>query len=204
MRAYQDALVGTPMTVTKNSYEAKYLGLDDLDLFTTLAEDHNISVTAHDIAHLIDTKRQRYNELIGRRDVIFSGARKCIERLAGEVVLGIASGAIHQEIEDILTGAGLRVYFSTIVAADDVTHSKPDPETYKLAIELLSETLGRPPSPTGFVAVEDSTWGITSAKSAGLPCIGVATTYGPDSLTNASLVVSNLNDIDVRTLQTLT
>ena len=67
-------------------------------------------------------------------------------------------------------------------------------------MELLSAALGRPPSPSGFVAIEDSRWGIEAATAAGLPCVGITTSYGQEALPGAALVVSRLAEVDRKAL----
>jgi HAD superfamily hydrolase (TIGR01509 family) len=57
--------------------------------------------------------------------------------------------------------------FAAIVAGDDVTHSKPHPEPYERAAELLEV------SPHDCIAIEDSEPGIASAVAAGAVVIGV-------------------------------
>jgi len=203
LQAFQDVLDQTPMSLSKEAYESTYLGYDDIGVFTQLAQDQDIVVSSDEISELIARKGKRYTQLVESRDVIFPEARTCLERLSGNCELGIASGALHQEIETILRASSLRSYFTTIVAADDVKHSKPEPDTYRLAIELLCLAMGRPPSPNGFVAIEDSLWGIQSAHAAGLPCIAVTTTYTEDRLTVANQIVPSLVDIDITTLETL-
>src|ERR1043166_269871 len=44
--------------------------------------------------------------------------------------LGIGSAAIRFNIDFVLDGLNIRKYFDAIVSADDVSHSKPDPETW--------------------------------------------------------------------------
>src|SRR6267142_53213 len=50
--------------------------------------------------------------------------------MAAEMPRGIASGARHDEIDEILRAGGLREPFSVIVGADDVPRTKPDPAPY--------------------------------------------------------------------------
>lgn len=68
--------------------------------------------------------------------------------------------------------------FDVIVAGDDVTHSKPHPEPYLRAAELLKA------DPAQCVALEDSPPGLASAVAAGVITIGVplhvAIEPGPD------------------------
>ena len=203
LQAYQDVLRNRGMPLSGEDYEARYLGFDDVGVFTTIAADLGFALDRGELERLIEVKGRRYTELVAAGDVVFPDAPACIERLAGDLVLGIASGALHQEIEDILSAAGLRGHFSAIVAADDVERAKPAPDGYARAVELLSAELGRSPSPAGFVAIEDSRWGIEAAVAAGLPCVGVTTTYDAGALTGAAAIVSRLADIDHRSLAAL-
>ncbi len=57
--------------------------------------------------------------------------------------------------------------FDVIVAGDEVTHSKPHPEPYLRAAELLEVAAH------DCVAIEDSKPGLESAAAAGAVCIGV-------------------------------
>lgn len=59
------------------------------------------------------------------------------------------------------------VGFDTVVSGDDVTNSKPHPESYLTAAERLGVDIG------ACVAIEDSPPGLASAGSAGATTIGV-------------------------------
>jgi HAD superfamily hydrolase (TIGR01509 family) len=61
-----------------------------------------------------------------------------------------------------LKESGLDDIVDTLVAAEDVTQGKPDPEPYRLAVERLSADL------SSTVAVEDSPIGVASATGAGV------------------------------------
>jgi phosphoglycolate phosphatase-like HAD superfamily hydrolase len=54
-------------------------------------------------------------------------------------------------------------------SADEVTHSKPDPEVFLKAMESASIDPGRA------LAVGDSVWDIRAARAAGIACITVET-----------------------------
>ncbi len=57
--------------------------------------------------------------------------------------------------------------FDVIVAKEDVTHRKPDPEAYVLALKKLRL------SARSAVAIEDSPTGLAAARAAGLRRIAV-------------------------------
>ncbi len=65
----------------------------------------------------------------------------------------------------VLDALGLSDEFDAIVTADDVVHSKPDPEIYRLAARDLGV------APANCLAIEDSEPGIQSAVAAGLQCV---------------------------------
>jgi len=163
LQACQDVLRGHGMTLSRDDYQARYLGFDDAGVFTAVASDRGLPLAHGELHRMIESKERRFAELIDGGDVVFPDAPACIERLAGKLVLGIASGALRREIETILGAAGLRSHFSAIVGADDVEHAKPAPDGYSRAVELLSARLGRTGSPSRFIAIEDSRWGIEAA-----------------------------------------
>jgi sugar-phosphatase len=81
---------------------------------------------------------------------------------------------------------------NTLVAAEDVTRGKPDPEGYLKAAQLL----GRKPSEC--IVVEDAPAGLIAARAAGMQSIGIASTFDALQLTDATMVVQKLADIEVQ------
>jgi beta-phosphoglucomutase-like phosphatase (HAD superfamily) len=53
------------------------------------------------------------------------------------------------------------------------------------------------------VAIEDSRWGIASARAAGLRTVGVTSSYDADELSEADMVIGSLGDLDLASLQRL-
>ena len=76
-----------------------------------------------------------------------------------------------------------------MIGADDVARSKPAPDVYAAAVAALGV------SPSNAVAIEDSRWGLLSAREAGLRTIGITTSYPANALDLADLVVHDLDDI---------
>lgn len=89
----------------------------------------------------------------------------------------------------------LRV-FKVAVSAWDVVYAKPSPEIFTLACKKLGH------EPRNCIAIEDSTHGISSAKSAGCKTIGVERSKNI-KLEHADLIVSSLREIDEKDLQIL-
>lgn len=73
----------------------------------------------------------------------------------------------------------LHDYFDVAVTAEDVEHTKPDPEPYRRAAERLGQPV------TACVVIEDSVNGIRSGRSAGCRVVGLTTTYPASTLAAA-------------------
>ena len=86
-------------------------------------------------------------------------------------------GALRREIELVLELAGLRPHFAEIVAAEDVSACKPDPQGFNRARETLGLAAGR------CVVMEDSLPGLAAARAAGLRCAMLTTSHAEDALT---------------------
>ncbi|MCX4861770.1 HAD family hydrolase [Streptomyces canus] len=74
----------------------------------------------------------------------------------------------------------------SLVAADDVTRGKPDPEPYLLAARELGV------DPTRCVVFEDAPAGLRAGRAAGMTTVALTTTHQAHEL-DADLVVENLS-----------
>jgi beta-phosphoglucomutase-like phosphatase (HAD superfamily) len=110
---------------------------------------------------------------------------------------------LRNEILDILTGARLDQLFTTIVAAGDTPQSKPSPAPYMLAYERLVQITALDLDRRRCVAIEDSRWGLESARGAGLRLVGVTSSYKADELKDAELITSGLAALTIEALDRL-
>jgi len=185
--AYQEVFASLGVELSREEYYADYLGFDDHGVFRTLAGSKGWAVDEARILALIEEKCRVFDALIASTDVLYEEAAGCVRRLSGEFPLGIASGAFRHEIETILQRAGLDRHFGFIVASGDTAASKPSPDPYIRAAQLHGV------APSACVAIEDSRWGIESARAAGLKCVGITTTYPAAELWNADRVIDALH-----------
>jgi sugar-phosphatase len=75
------------------------------------------------------------------------------------------------------------------VSADDVENGKPHPEAYLKGADVLGVR------PEACVVIEDAPSGVSSARSAGMRVIAVATTHREEDLREADAVVASLASI---------
>jgi beta-phosphoglucomutase len=202
LRAYQQVLAEEGLTLTSHEYFSSYLGYDDVGAFTALARDRGVAMSDGQIASLIERKGRCLRDMLRAGDVLFPGAADFIRGAAAAVPIAIASGALRHEIEEILDATQLRSHFLAIVASGDTPQSKPSPAPYALAFELLQR---KDPGLTTSrcVAIEDSQWGLESARGAGLRCVGVSNSYPASKLTSAELVVEGLHTLTLPMLDRL-
>jgi beta-phosphoglucomutase len=197
LRAYQEVLEPFGLSLPREKYYASYLGFDDAGVFRAVAEARNWPLDERKLGALIEEKTRVFESLLAGGDMMYAGAADCVARLAAVWPLGIASGAARPEIETMLRGRELNRYFRFIVASGDTPASKPAPDPYRKAAILH----GQPPE--ACVAIEDSRWGIESAKAAGLWCIGITHTYPVSELLEADAIVTSLDELTPQLIKEL-
>ena len=202
LRAFQRTLADHDLTLTAADYYSAYLGYDDAGVFAAVARDRGVAVTDEQLNALVEKKGAHVQELLKAGEILFPGAANFIREAAAAVPIAIASGAQRHEIEEILDATQLRDCFATIVAAGDTVRGKPAPDPYARAFQLLQRANGAT-TPGRCVAIEDSRWGLESARGAGLRCVGVTNSYPASDLPGAELIVEGLNTLTVHMLEKL-
>jgi beta-phosphoglucomutase-like phosphatase (HAD superfamily) len=203
LKAFQRALAEEGLMLDAGDYFNRYLGYDDVGVFEAVARDRELGWTARHVTELVARKGVKLQTLITDAEILFAGAPAFIRAAAAEVPIAIASGALRHEIVQILEAAALDQLFQAIVASGDTPESKPSPGPYLLAFEQLQQRAANTLDPRRCVAIEDSVWGLESARQAGLRCVGVTTSYAADELRGAELVVDGLHALTLPMLDAL-
>jgi beta-phosphoglucomutase len=202
-RAYRDVLAERGLGLTEAAYYERYLGYDDVGAFQAIASDAGVSFNEQDIADLVARKAIRLESLERSASVLFPGAREAIARISAVLPTAIASGALKAEILRVLDHEALRSHFPVVVSAEDTPLSKPDPAPYLLAIEQLA-SIAPGLKPSECVAIEDSKWGLLSARVAGMRTVGITQTYPASELVEAAdTVITHLDQFTADLLYSL-
>ena len=200
LRAFQAVLKTDGIDLARDEYYARYLGYDDIGLFQALAADRGIAVDGATLDRWVAAKSHMLEASLSAESVLFPGAAACVRMFAGHVPLAIASGALEPEIRLVLSQAGLDVCFSAIASASDGVPGKPAPDLYLLAIAKLRDRITL--DPASCIAIEDSRWGLESARKAGLRCAAVTHSYpAVDLESSADLVVDTLSDLTLEAIE---
>ena len=105
-----------------------------------------------------------------------------------EIRMAIGSAAIPFNIDFVLDNLAIRHYFGTIVSADDVRISKPHPETFLKAAELLVVL------PAACIVFEDAPKGVEAAFKAGMSCVVLTTMHSSEEFREFSNVIGFVAD----------
>ena len=135
--------------------------------------------------------------------MLFPGAIEFVRAAAGAVPIAIASGALRHEIDEVMPPP----------ASPDSSGPSSRRATRRRASHrrrptgwrssASQEAAGAALDPRRCVAIEDSRWGLESARGAGLRCVGVTNSYPADELTGAELVVGGLKELTLDALDRL-
>ena len=202
LRSFRQVLAEEGVPLSDADYYGRYLGFDDVGAFRAMAIDRARAWSDRHIADLVARKALAFEALERDTSVLFPGAADAIRRAAAAVPIAIASGAIGPEIRRVLDREKLTAHFSAIVAAEDTEQSKPAPDPYVCAVDRLRAATGLDVRARDCLALEDSRWGLDSARAAGLRTVAVAQTYTSGTL-EADLAISSIADLDLHVVASL-
>jgi len=191
-RAWRDVMAEEGLPVTHEQFVQSFGKRNDLILTGWLGEDAD----PERMRRLSEEKESRFRALVRAHGIEpLPGVREWVARLHGEGWLhAIATSAPRANLEALSDAMGMRQYFGAGVAAEDVTHGKPDPEVFLLAAARLGAEPGRS------IVVEDAPTGIEAGRRAGMYTVGVSLLH---TLPDADVYVSTLTELPASTFDRL-
>lgn len=184
---------GVEMTMEK--FEKKGFGGSNKDYLSAFL---NIDVTDEDDFRLGEEKEQLYRELYKPHIEPINGLVSFIELLyRNDIDMAIATMAPLSNVEFIISKLNIEKYFKVIVDYYQVKNGKPDPEIFLKTAQKLSI------SPQNCVVIEDSSFGITAAKKAGMKIIGIRTYHTSEEMKDADLTIKDYSELNIETIKNL-
>ncbi len=104
------------------------------------------------------------------------------------IKLAIGSAAILYNIDFVVDGLHIRKYFDAIISADDVLHSKPNPETYDRCAKAVGVNA------KNCLVFEDAPKGVETAQNAGMDCVVITTMHSKEEFEGYNNIVAFIND----------
>lgn len=136
------------------------IGLTDVETKRKLREHYG------DAAPLEEFDEEAYRIFMERYEAegltVKEGVVPLLSYLKGaDAKIALGTSTEHDIVEMELRDAGLLKYFDALACGDMVAHSKPEPDVFLLAAELLGA------APGDCIVIEDSFNGVIAAKRAG-------------------------------------
>ncbi len=139
--------------------------------------------STHEMEKMSMDKEKKYQQTFRPHLKLIEGLDDFLEnsKEAG-IQMGIGTAAIRFNVNFVLDGLQLHHYFDSIVTADDVINSKPDPETFLKGAEQLQVR------PEECLVFEDSPKGAEAALHAGMKCVAITTMHEPGDFNTANII----------------
>jgi beta-phosphoglucomutase family hydrolase len=134
-------------------------------------------------------KEKRYQQAFRPHLSLIEGLQSFLEKAeTDEIPMAIGSAAIPFNIDFVLDNLHIRHFFKTIVSADDVATSKPDPETFIKCAQLL-ET-----APEDCIVFEDAPKGVEAAQNAGMQTVVLTTMHPKEEFAGYGNIIGFIKD----------
>ncbi len=113
------------------------------------------------------------------------------------IKMAIGSAAIMFNIDFVLDGLNIRNYFDVLISADDVTLSKPDPETFLKCAEKLGVDAG------DCLVFEDAPKGVEAAMHANMKVVVITTMHTKEEFVAYQNILYFIDDFNAGSLKQL-
>ncbi|EOZ99573.1 Beta-phosphoglucomutase [Indibacter alkaliphilus LW1] len=152
-------------------------------------------VEGNELLELEDEKESLFREIYQDKVNPINGFLEFFESLKENGLLtGVATSAPRANLELIIGQLGIVEKMESIMASEDVTKHKPDPEVYIQSAKNLGV------APEHCVVFEDSFSGVTAAKNAGMKVVGVLSSHIKEELPICEFYIEDYKKLDVMSL----
>lgn len=140
-------------------------GVSRMESLSIILEKSEKTYTAEEKAAFADEKNELYRKLLCQMSTadLSAEVRATLEALRGRG-LKLAIGSSSRNTPFILERIGLADFFDAVVDGNCITHSKPHPEVFLKAADMISL------SPSHCLVVEDAHAGVEAACAGGFDC----------------------------------
>ncbi|MGT2784232.1 HAD family hydrolase [Streptococcus merionis] len=175
---------------TDETYQYQFMGTTFQYMWEVMKAENQLSESVEELIAEMNSRREAMIAADGVRPI--KGVQPLIKKLHSRgLPLAVASSSPKHEVERNLDELELAAYFDFLVSGEEVEHSKPEPDVFLRAAELLQV------KPQDCLVFEDTKNGSLAAKAAGMTCIGFANPdYPAQDLSACDVVVSDYRELD--------
>lgn len=181
--------------LTWDEVKAEMYGKNDELLVRIFGNNH---FTQEKINELSIEKEKRYQKAYLPKLSLIKGLQDFLQNAKDlNIPMAVGSAAIPFNIDFVLDNLNIRHFFKAIVSADDVTISKPHPETFTKCAELLDIP------PEDFIVFEDAPKGVEAAQNAGMKTIVLTTMHEKEDFKNYKNIIDFIKDYTTLNIEKL-
>lgn len=164
--AFKDLLLEHDARIPDNHLK-KLMGMPTTDIFRELKKKYRFGENVQDLR---EERRYHYFKFLGRRNIVFPGVLKTLQKLRMNCRIAVATGSsriifLHSTDKDF------QDVFDFVATINDVKRGKPYPDQFLYAARKLHV------KPKECLVVGDSIYDAIAAKKARIDFIGVTTGY---------------------------
>ncbi len=172
--------------LTRDEVEAQMYGKNDELLVRVFGDNH---FSKEKMKELSFEKERRYQQAYLPKLELIKGLQQFLEKTQQlEIPMAIGSAAIPFNIDFVLDNLHIRHFFKAIVSADDVTISKPHPETFTKCAQLLNVLPGQ------CIVFEDAPKGVEAAQNAGMKTVVLTTMHAREEFGMYNSIIAFMED----------
>jgi HAD superfamily hydrolase (TIGR01509 family) len=188
LRAINQALAPVGITLTEADWVLR-VGYKSIETIRRLQAQHGFDQNPDEIER---DKVRAYQQIIREGDALklMPGVCEAIHACQdAQLALALASSSVRADIAVILDTFELSGLFDVVVAGDEVSKGKPDPEIFLKAAEGLAV------DPAACLVLEDAPSGIAAAHAAGMVSIAIPNRFTQhQNFNEAQVIVATLFD----------
>ncbi len=173
-----------PFDETKNN---RLRGVSRMESLEIILEEYPHQLTLSEKENLCSEKNANYVALLNQMST-----KDLSDEIATTLLtlrslgLKLAIGSSSRNAKMILKKLGLQNFFDVVSDGTNITKTKPDPEVFLTAAQMLDL------EPSTCLVVEDADAGVAAAKTGGFACSGIG---GATSNPNIDYALTNFSDL---------
>lgn len=166
----------------------RFAGIEFPRKFQTVINEKNLPVTVEELSvHYRNVQKVLLQDF---GPMLKPGVLPTLQSLrSAGYRTALCSNSVQERVDKVFADTGLTGLFDVVITGEVVPRRKPDPCIYLLTLDSLGL------SPKDCIAVEDSIFGITAAKAAGLVTIEVRDPRFPYQDGLADVTIDNLSQL---------
>ena len=173
----------------------KLVGTTDYAMWSKLKDMFDFKLSVDEIVEIKkDMFIERFDEV-----QLMDNFRPLVSSLYDEgYPMAVASSNNRKIVDMIIDRFDLSKYMTFVISGEEVEKGKPDPEIFLTAAKKMNV------KPEDCLVIEDAANGVKAAKDAGMICVGLKDIdHGNQDLSEADLIINNLNELDLNTMKNL-